>query len=105
MTMSRFLHSPGPLRAINNYMFPPGGGVIIPHMEMPGIKFNFLLFFIWNVQPVKIWLPCYLSAKRYKLFPTRSIDAYTAEEIMAWYNDEQLDSDDKIMRRFGKIVC
>jgi len=70
LSMLQWLTPPGAARIGNQYMFPKMG-LILPNLEMP--------------------------EKRYKLFPSVSMDSYNKTEILSWYTKEELDSDDKKM--------
>lgn len=72
-SMLRILCPPGGSRYVYQYMFPMKLGILVPTIEMP--------------------------AKRYKLYPSRTSEAWTTAEILSWYNEEQLDEDDIAMAK------
>jgi len=70
LSMLQWFSPPGAARIGNQYMFPKIG-LLLPNLEMP--------------------------EKRYKLFPSVSMDSYNKTEILSWYTKEELDDDDKKM--------
>lgn len=56
-----------------HYLFPHIGSMLYPRFSLP--------------------------LKRYHLFPSRSKSTYNSEEILAWYNEKEIDSDDVICRK------
>ena len=72
-SMLRILSPPGGSRFVYQYMFPVKLGMLVPTIEMP--------------------------AKRYKLYPSRTNEAWTTSEILSWYCADQLDEDDIAMEK------
>lgn len=68
--ITRLLFPPGPMRVSHNYSLPRVG-FITPALELP--------------------------EKRYKLFPSRTKEAYTLGEILKWYSEEAMSSDDALL--------